>query len=222
MGVELVANLERKTVKKQEERIRDKNEAKILKVAVDLFSRKGFDGTRITEIAKTSGLPKANVYYYFPAKEDIYTRLIEELLYEWDTALEHLTPDRDPREALSDYINAKLEYSRTHGVETRFFANELLSGGRFFSAHQKSHMRKVTRKYVAVLNGWIAEGKLNISDPNHFFIMLWGATEYYANFYRLTAVTLEKKTLSKRDFQVAHATIAATILDGCIPKATGS
>ncbi|MGO4841980.1 TetR family transcriptional regulator, partial [Rhizobiaceae sp. 2RAB30] len=40
--------------KNPEERIRARNEAKILKAAVELFSRKGFDGTRIAEIAEAS------------------------------------------------------------------------------------------------------------------------------------------------------------------------
>ena len=78
-----------------EERIRARNEKKILKTAVQLFSRKGFDGTRIAEIAELSGLPKANVYYYFSTKEAIYTTLIESLLAGWDRALEHITADRD-------------------------------------------------------------------------------------------------------------------------------
>ena len=38
---------------------------RILNAAVDLFADKGFHGTRMEEIAQASGLPKANVYYYF-------------------------------------------------------------------------------------------------------------------------------------------------------------
>jgi TetR/AcrR family transcriptional regulator len=206
----------RKSAKIPEERIRAKNEAKILKAAVDLFSRKGFDGTSITEIARISGLPKANVYYYFPRKKDIYTRLIEKVMDGWDKALEQISPEREPREALSDYIGEKLSYSRENGVESRFFANEMLRGGQFFSTQQKAHMRSVTRKYVEVLNHWMANGKMIAVDPNHFFIMLWGATEYYANFSILATETLEKRQLSEKDFAQAHATIAKTILDGCL------
>ncbi len=206
----------RKSEKIPEERIRARNEAKILKAAVDLFSRKGFYGTSITEIASISGLPKANVYYYFPSKKDIYTRLIEKVLAGWDEALEHITLDRDPREALGDYVKAKLEYSRRNAIESRFFANEMLRGGQFFSIRQKTHMRNVTRKHVEVLNQWIANGKMTAVDPNHFFIMLWGATEYYANFSILASETLEKRQLGKKDFDTAHATIVKTILDGCL------
>ena len=48
-----------------------------MKAATEIFARKGFDGTRIAEIAERSGLPKANVYYYFTSKEEIYTAVLE-------------------------------------------------------------------------------------------------------------------------------------------------
>ncbi|MCB1444343.1 MAG: TetR family transcriptional regulator, partial [Rhizobiaceae bacterium] len=59
-----------------EERIRERNRRLIIKAGIGIFARKGFDGTRIAEIAEASGLPKANVYYYFSSKEEIYTAII--------------------------------------------------------------------------------------------------------------------------------------------------
>ena len=114
-----------------EARIRARNKAKILKAAVELFSLKGYEGTRIAEISKASGLPKANIYYYFETKEAIYATLIDSLFAGWDKALEHIDAAREPEEAIRDYIRAKLDYSRKHLVESRFFANEMLRGGRF-------------------------------------------------------------------------------------------
>lgn len=200
-----------------EQRIRARNEAKILKSAVELFSRKGFDGTRIAEIAQASDLPKANVYYYFATKEAIYTRLIEGVLTGWDRALEHITPDREPREALSLYIAAKLDYSRKHASESRFFANEMLRGGRFLSRRQKQHMKEVTREHARVIETWMNEGKIIRVDPNHFLIMLWAATQFYADFSTVAAVTLEKKHLTASDFEAARTTIVDIILNSCLP-----
>lgn len=206
------------TKKKPEERIRARNESKILKAAVELFSRKGFDGTRIVEIAEISGLPKANIYYYFATKEDIYTTLIERLLEGWDRAMELITPDRDPRDALSAYISAKLEYTRTHGAESRFFASEILRGGHFLSLRQKRHIQRVTRERVAVIEGWISEGRMAPIDPRHFFISVWSATQFYTDFELVAALTLEKKRLTIADFANAERSIIGTLLDGCLPK----
>lgn len=209
----------RKAAKAPEERIRARNEAAILKAAVKLFARKGFDGTRIAEIAKASKLPKANVYYYFETKEAIYARLIERLLSGWDSALEHIRADREPREAIADYIAAKLEYSRKNAVESRFFANEMLRGGGFLSRTQRRHIQDVTHERVEVVENWIREGKLRKIDPKHFFIMLWASTQFYADSAEVAAMTLDRTSLRRADYDNARDTIVDVILGGCLPVA---
>lgn len=214
-----VATPKRNRTKAPEERIRARNEAKILKAAVDLFARKGFDGTRIAEIAEASGLPKANVYYYFQTKEAIYSTLIERLLQGWDKALEHIRADREPVEALGAYIAAKLDYSRRHATESRFFANEILRGGGFLSRAQRRHMQEVTGKRVEVVEDWIRQGKLRTMDARHFFILLWASTQFYADFAEVAAMTLEEPKLRPSDYLAARDTIVNLILSGCLPAA---
>lgn len=48
---------------------------RILDVALDLFTEKGFDGTSLREIAEKLDVTKAALYYYFPSKDDILTAL---------------------------------------------------------------------------------------------------------------------------------------------------
>ncbi|RPI61135.1 MAG: TetR/AcrR family transcriptional regulator [Planctomycetaceae bacterium] len=43
----------------------------IKQVAVDLFFRKGYFATSISEIARGCGIQKASIYYHFPGKEDL-------------------------------------------------------------------------------------------------------------------------------------------------------
>lgn len=201
-----------------EERIRDRNVARILKAAIDVFSRKGFDGARIAEIAEACDLPKANVYYYFPTKEDIYTSLIESVLEGWDRAFEEIVATRDPAEAIRAYVHTKLDYSRRHKAESRLFANEMLRGGSSLSARQRRHMRTVTRERAAVIESWINDGKLAPVDPRHFFILLWSATQFYADFETLAAGALDRSRLTKTDFAAAADTITQIVLRGCLHR----
>ena len=53
---------------------------KILKASIGLFSQRGFDATGVSEIAKTAGVTKALIYYYFKNKEDILDSLVRSLL----------------------------------------------------------------------------------------------------------------------------------------------
>ncbi len=196
-------------------RIRARNEEKILRAAVGLFADKSFHGTHVKEIARVSGLPKTNVYYYFPTKESIYTAVIERLIEGWDRAFEHIVPEHEPREAIAAYIRAKLEYSRRYATESRFFANEILRGAQFLEQRQRQHIRDVTDQRAHVVEEWIRRGQMAPVDPRHFFIMLWSATQFYADFGMLAADVLNRRRLTHKDFDAAAETMTRVILDGC-------
>ena len=48
---------------------------RILNVALDLFTEKGFDGASLREIAERLGVTKAAIYYHFASKDDILLAL---------------------------------------------------------------------------------------------------------------------------------------------------
>ncbi len=48
---------------------------RILDVALDLFTRQGFDGTSLRQIAEQLGVTKAALYYHFESKDDILLAL---------------------------------------------------------------------------------------------------------------------------------------------------
>jgi TetR/AcrR family transcriptional regulator len=202
-----------------EEKIRTRNERKILKAATIVFSRKGFDGTRIAEIAKLAGLPKANVYYYFTSKEKVYAAAISHLIDGWDDALKHIRADRDPIESLESYVRAKLDYARRNAEESRMFASEILRGARFLSRKDRHHMRLVTRRHSEIVEHWIAAGKIRPVDPRHLFIILWSTTQFYADFEILACDALEAPRLKRGDYEAAAKTIVGTVLRGLLPIA---
>jgi|GEM_PF-1128513 len=53
---------------------------RILDAAETLFARLGFDGTSTARIAHAAAVPKGLLFYYFPAKPDILSALIDERL----------------------------------------------------------------------------------------------------------------------------------------------
>ena len=196
-------------------RIAARNKKTILEAAIGVFTAKGYDGASIAEIAKRSGLPKANVYYYFGSKETIYRTIIGDLIGEWDRALDHLDPAREPAEAIAGYIRAKLDFSRRHAAQSRMFANEAVHGGRFVTRKDRNHMLAVTLEKAKVFEAWAAAGKMDPVDPIHLFILLWGATQYYADFDVLAKSHLQTPRLGASDFERAAETITAIVLKGC-------
>ncbi|WP_168879345.1 TetR family transcriptional regulator C-terminal domain-containing protein [Rhizobium sp. P28RR-XV] len=208
-----------RTARDQEERIRERNRRLILKAGIDVFSRKGFDGTRIAEIAEKSGLPKANVYYYFSSKEEIYTAIVAHLIESWDDALKPITAESEPADAFRNYVRAKLEYTRRNAAESRLFASEIIHGARFLKKKDREHMRQVTDRHVEVVDGWIAAGKMMPTDARHLFIMLWAATQFYSDFEPLACDALRKSRLKAEDYDKAAETVIETLLCGILPKA---
>ena len=190
-----------KTASNQGERVRARNEAKILRAACLVFARKGLDGARIAEIAKHAGLPHPNVYYYFSTKEEIYRRLIDRLIADWDRALENISPERDPVEAIEAYIHAKFEHSYRHSTETRLFASEVMTGARFLTPAMRRHMRDVTSRYAKIIDGWIAEGRIAPLNSRHFLVMIWATSEFYSFLGPIVCDALEIKSLRSSDYR---------------------
>jgi TetR/AcrR family transcriptional regulator len=57
-------------------------------LAAELFAERGLDATKMEDIAATTGVPKATLYYYFDGKEAILAFLFAELLDELKRAVE--------------------------------------------------------------------------------------------------------------------------------------
>lgn len=55
----------------------DERRLQILRVAVSLFSQRGFSGTTTKEIAQAAGISEAMVFRHFATKEELYTALLD-------------------------------------------------------------------------------------------------------------------------------------------------
>lgn len=53
-----------------------KNKLKIERAALKLFTRQGFHGTTVREIAKAAGVSMGKLYLYYPTKEEIFIDLV--------------------------------------------------------------------------------------------------------------------------------------------------
>jgi AcrR family transcriptional regulator len=49
----------------------------IIAVAIDLFFKRGYVATSISEIARGCSIQKASIYYHFPCKEDLLLAIME-------------------------------------------------------------------------------------------------------------------------------------------------
>src|SRR5690606_38456894 len=90
-------------------RIQREKQDIILEAALDVFSKHGFRGATIDQIADAAGMSKPNLLYYFPRKEEIHKRLMIEMLDIWLAPLRDMDSDGDPIPEIRSYIRRKLE-----------------------------------------------------------------------------------------------------------------
>ena len=55
----------------------DKRREQILQTAVNLFSRRGFNGTTTKEIARAAGVSEAMVFRHFATKHELYHAILD-------------------------------------------------------------------------------------------------------------------------------------------------
>ena len=194
---------------------RDKKEQQIIRATEKLVATRGFYGTRMDDIARAAKLPRPNLYYYFPSKRAIYRRILTALRADWIKAFEQIAADRDPRQAIGDYIRVKIEYSRKHPVPSKIFAMEVIRGSDMLTEEENDQIKALTAEKCAVIAGWMDEGKMDRTDPRHFFFLLWGATQFYADFEQQIKSILGVKRLTKAQFDAGVATVTQIVLKGC-------
>ncbi|EZP77277.1 TetR family transcriptional regulator [Parageobacillus genomosp. 1] len=56
----------------------EESKRKLLQAAEELFAKKGFQSTKISEIVANAGLTQAAFYLYFKSKEDIFQQMIQD------------------------------------------------------------------------------------------------------------------------------------------------
>jgi TetR/AcrR family transcriptional regulator len=195
--------------------IRQSNEALILFAAERVFARAGLKGATMAAIAQGSGLPKANLHYYFGSKEDLYRAVLARILNDWLLPTHGITVDAEPRAALEQYIRAKMALSAQRPDGSKVFANELLHGAPVVRTLWATDLRELVEGKAAVVQGWINAGRMAPVDALHLFFTIWAATQTYADFDVQVCAVLGRKSLSTADHARATEHVVSLILRGC-------
>lgn len=167
---------------KKVSRIQQRNRKLILDAALEVFSKQGFRGATLDQIAKQAGLSKPNILYYFDGKEDIHVTLLNHLMDKWLDPLRQVDPDGKPLEEIMRYVQRKLEMSYEFPRESRLFANEILQGAPRMGPHLKSGLKQLVDEKAELIKSWMDAGKLTPTDPRHLIFSIWATTQHYADF----------------------------------------
>lgn len=197
-------------------RIQIRNEARIVRAALDVFSSNGYRGSTVDQIADTAGMSKANVLYYFNTKQDIYAAVLARTLTVWLDPLAELDADGDPIEELWKYAQQKLQLSRKAPHASRLFANEILQGAPVIKPFLENQLKTLVNSKCQIIQTWIDEGKLAPVTPLHLVFLIWSATQHYADFApQIHALSSDPEELL---YEQAEQTLKLMLMRGLAPE----
>jgi TetR/AcrR family transcriptional regulator len=195
--------------------IRQTNEALILDAAEKVFAGAGYGGATMAAIAQVSGLPKANLHYYFGSKDVLYRKVLARILQDWLAPAQAITSEADPKTAIEAYIRAKMVLSAQRPHASKVFANELLHSAPVVKTLLATELRELVTAKASVLQGWIDAGRMAPVNPVHLFFTLWAATQTYADFDVQVCAVLGHPEFTAQDRSEATEHVVSLLLRGC-------
>ena len=196
-------------------KIRERNHELIIKVASEFFANKGFAATKTIDIANSAGLPKANIYYYFKTKENLYRSVLESIIEPLLQASDPFQENDDPAVALEAYIRAKIRISQEHPYASKVFASEIMHGAPHLPEDIAAQMLEQSRQMCERIQSWIDRDLMAKVPPQHLLFTIWASTQTYADFdWQISQVT-GKAELGQEDYDLAADLIVKLILKGC-------
>lgn len=212
MAIPRAAQTQRRT------RIQQAKEEQILEAALDVFSKHGFRGATIDQIAEVAGMSKPNLLYYFRTKEAMHTALIERVLDTWLDPLRALDAEGDPEAEIRSYIRRKLEMARDFPRESRLFANEMLRGAEHVIDMIEVDLKSLVDEKAKILLAWMDQGKLARTDPYHLIFSIWATTQHYADFDVQVRAVLGKDRNGEGRFEDAARYLEQLFMFGLTPR----
>ena len=197
------------------QQIRADNQQRILQAAEEEFGLHGFKGTTIQKVADRAELPKANVVYYFSNKVNLYSAVLGKITRNWSDAFNRATADDDPAEMLDHYIRAKIRQSLLNPRASRIFAMEIIQGAPHHQDYLRHTLRAWVRDRAAVIEQWIADGRMHPVDPVQLIFMIWATTQHYADFEAQVLTVMNRGEYEARDIEHIGDCVSNIILRGC-------
>src|SRR6266550_3419890 len=142
----------------------------ILRVAVSLFSQRGFGGTTTKEIAQASGVSEAMVFRHFATKQELYSAILDHKACSGDTMnpeamVADALQEKDDRAVFERLALGALEHHECDPEFQRLLLDAALEG------HELAQMffEKFVRRVYELLGNYVAErqrdGAMIAMDP---------------------------------------------------------
>ena len=165
----------------------------LISAAVAEFSRKGFAGARVDEIAASAGVNKQLVYHYFDNKQGLYLVALESVYAEIREKEKRLSLGLlEPMEAMAQLVGFSFDYLAEHPEFIALLTDENRNQGRHILESerlQKMHSPFIEMLEVTLKRG-VTQGVFRGDfDAINIYISIAGISYFFfSNNYTLSAI----------------------------------
>ena len=160
--------------------------SKILKAARNVFSKEGFNGARVDEIAKQANVNKAMIYYHFKSKEDLYDSVVDSIFFKDSLIVLDNSQEKDPFINLEKLIRLFFDNMETNKVERcSIIAREMVSRSDIFIKMRDKYWIPNFHLINDLLNKGKEDGFFNFESPSELITF---TIQSHIIFYKINEV----------------------------------
>jgi TetR/AcrR family transcriptional regulator len=145
--------------------------AEIVATAERHFAERGFEATRLEDIATEVGIRRAAIFYHFGDKQELYAEVLDEVFGDWTSVL---PTDGSAAERLEASLIAWIDYVARRPTVARLILREI-SNARPGKVSTFERAAASLEWFRAMIDEGVASGELAPLIEPHRFISLMGS-----------------------------------------------
>jgi TetR/AcrR family transcriptional regulator, upper aerobic nicotinate degradation pathway regulator len=174
----------------------------ILRAAIKVFAKHGFDGGSVEKISKAAKSVDRMIYYYFGNKEGLFVAALEEIYRRFNDAEARLVLDEaEPAESLETMIRFMVRYYRAHPEFVSLLNSENLHRGRHIgkSRRTREYSSPAVGTTARLLESGIARGVFRPDVAARDLYLMIAAAGYFHQSNRFTLSAFLGENLDTAD-----------------------
>jgi len=160
------------------------DQAAVLRAAIELFNRKGYDATSIGDVAEELGVTKSAVYHHVPSKDHLLAQALDEALDELEATVAHAaTADGSAYVRLRGAVRHSVEVLVEHQPAVTLLLR--VHGNGETERAALARRRGIDARLATLVGQAASEGALRADiDPDLVSRLLFGMVNSLVEWYR--------------------------------------
>jgi AcrR family transcriptional regulator len=152
----------------------------LIDAATELFAERGFEGTRVDQIAQSAGVNKAMISYHFGGKKCLYNEILAATLNEAHDRFHEIRYSEAPAdERLRDFIFAFADLAATQPALPVMVIREVLSGGLHIDEDLLPRFLELFKLVQGIIDQGVREGTFTNVNSYVTHLSLLGSLVFF-------------------------------------------